>query len=51
MIVIFRKRPWLVFILAFALLLAGWSVFLTLAIKNKPQTVERVVLEPREGEG
>lgn len=34
-----RKYPWLFFFAAFVALLAAWSVFITIAVKNAPETV------------
>lgn len=34
-----HKRPWLMVVLAFAVLLGAWAVFFTIASRNNPQTV------------
>lgn len=35
-----RERPWLWIVLAFLLLIAGWTVLLKIAAENQPATVE-----------
>lgn len=34
------RHPWLLVVLAFALLLGAWSTLITVAVKNSPQQVE-----------
>jgi hypothetical protein len=34
------KKVWLFVILAFALLIAAWSVMITVALKNQPEKIE-----------
>ena len=34
-----KKRPWLLIVAAFLILIAGWTAFIKLAIKNQPPTV------------
>ena len=34
------RHPWLLVVLAFALLLGAWSTLITIAVKNSPQQVE-----------
>jgi hypothetical protein len=35
----FRKRPWLLVVAAFILLIAAWTVLITIAVKNRPDDV------------
>lgn len=39
MITFLSKRPWLLIVLAFALLIGGWVFLLKLAAENRPQSV------------
>lgn len=34
-----KKRPWLLIIAAFLILIAGWTVFIKLAVENQPASV------------
>jgi hypothetical protein len=34
-----KKRPWLLIVVAFLILIAGWTAFINLAVKNQPATV------------
>jgi hypothetical protein len=34
-----KKRPWLIVVFAFALLIAAWSVLIYIAVKNTPETI------------
>ncbi len=34
-----KKRPWLLIIVAFLVLIASWTAFITLAVKNQAPTV------------
>ena len=34
-----KKRPWLLIVAAFIFLIAGWTAFINLAVKNQPPTV------------
>jgi multidrug efflux pump subunit AcrB len=34
-----KKRPWLLIVAAFLVLIAGWAAFINLAVKNQPETV------------
>jgi hypothetical protein len=34
------RHPWLLVLLAFALLLGAWSTLIAVAVKNSPQQVE-----------
>jgi multidrug efflux pump subunit AcrB len=35
----FARRPWLLVVLAFVLLLAGWAVLFKLASENRPEAI------------
>ncbi len=35
----FAQRPWIFFILAFVVLIAAWTVFIIIAVKNQPEAV------------
>lgn len=41
-----HTRPWLLVILAFALLIAGWMVFITLASRNAPEMIPVIQTPP-----
>ena len=34
-----KKRPWLIIVFAFIVLLSAWGMFFNLAIKNQPDEV------------
>ncbi|MEM8954667.1 MAG: hypothetical protein AAGD22_10990 [Verrucomicrobiota bacterium] len=34
-----KSRPWLYIVLTFVILIAVWTVFITIAVKNQPQSV------------
>ncbi|MGB6222976.1 hypothetical protein [Haloferula sp.] len=34
------KRPWLLIVLAFLLLIAAWSAMITIALKHTPERIE-----------
>lgn len=34
------KRPWLLIILAFLLLIGAWTAMITIAVRHSPQSVE-----------
>jgi len=34
-----KKRPWLLVVLAFVVLISVWTAFITLAVKNQPAVV------------
>lgn len=35
-----NRHPWIYVVLAFAVLIGAWSALISLAVKNKPQTIE-----------
>lgn len=35
-----NRHPWIYVVLAFAVLIAAWSALISIAVKNKPQTIE-----------
>lgn len=35
-----RKRPWLIIVFAFVILIVSWTVLLRIASKYRPETVE-----------
>ena len=34
-----KKRPWLLIVLAFVILISIWTAFIMLAVKNQPQKI------------
>ena len=36
----FRKRPWLLFVLMFLLLITAWTILIVIAVRNRPETIE-----------
>jgi|GEM_PF-856749 len=36
----FKKRPWLWVVVAFVLLISAWTVLITLALNNQPETID-----------
>lgn len=34
-----KKNPWLWIVVAFVLLIAAWSVLITIAVKNQPEKI------------
>jgi len=34
-----KKRPWLLVVLAFVVLISVWTAFIMLAVKNQPQKI------------
>ena len=34
------RRPWILVVLAFALLIGAWSALISVAVKHSPQTIE-----------
>ncbi len=34
------RRPWLLIVLAFLLLIGAWSALITIAVKHAPQQIE-----------
>ena len=34
-----RKKPWLWIVLAFLILIAAWSVLISIAVKNQPEKI------------
>ena len=40
MIQFFRKRPWLIVVAAFALLISAWSSLIVIAVRNQPETIQ-----------
>ena len=35
-----QRHPWLLVVLAFALLIGAWSTLISIAVKHSPQTIE-----------
>ena len=35
-----QRHPWLLVVLAFALLIGAWSTLIPIAVKHSPQTIE-----------
>ena len=35
----FKKRPWLIIVFAFIVLLSAWTMFFNVALKNQPESV------------
>ncbi len=44
----FRQRPWLWIVLGFIVLISAWAVFMTIAIKNQPESVPLEHIEIKE---
>ncbi len=42
------KKVWLFVILAFVLLIGAWTVLITLAVKNQPESIEVFPATPAE---
>ncbi|MFC7339193.1 hypothetical protein ACFQY0_18510 [Haloferula chungangensis] len=36
----FVKRPWLIIVFAFLLLIAAWTALITIAVKHTPERIE-----------
>ncbi|MEM1084420.1 MAG: hypothetical protein AAGI48_09865 [Verrucomicrobiota bacterium] len=34
------RRPWILVVIAFLLLIGAWSALITIAVKHSPQTIE-----------
>ncbi len=35
-----RERPWIWIVVAFLVLITGWSFLITIAVQNTPETIE-----------
>ena len=35
----FTKRPWILVVIAFLILIGAWSAFISIAIRNQPEKV------------
>lgn len=43
-----KKRPWLLIVAAFLVLISVWTAFLFLAVKNQPETVPLETANPAQ---
>jgi len=48
MIQLISKRPWLLIVFAFIVLISGWVFLLKLAARNQPETVPIQTIELKE---
>lgn len=39
MITLLKKRPWLLIVAAFLILIGAWTILITIAVRNQPQAV------------
>ena len=39
MITIIKKRPWLLIVAAFLILISAWTALITIAVRNQPKAV------------
>lgn len=45
-----KKRPWLYIVFAFVILIAIWTKFIMIAVKNQPEKIEPEEVQTGKGE-